>query len=105
MPGATMHEGTKASDRLTWITNRHVGPLYAAMRGVWRQLRVAGIAAPIDEEMVHCVMVGSATLPFVNAPEARLLSGVEPTDPAWVERHAEGLVATLLPGRSSPHPL
>ena len=48
--------------------------------------------------MVHYVIVGAASLPFVNAPEARLLTGVEPTDPAWVEAHADGLVATLLPG-------
>ncbi len=48
--------------------------------------------------MVHYVIVGAASLPFVNAPEARLLTGDEPTDPAWVEAHAAGLVATLLPG-------
>ena len=43
--------------------------------------------------------VGAASLPYVNAPEARILTGREPTDPAWVEAHAEGLVATLLPNR------
>jgi len=46
------------------------------------------------------VIVGAASLPFVNAPEARLLTGVEPTDAAWVDAHANGLVATLLPGLS-----
>ena len=94
-----MHEGTEAGPRLTWLTTRHVLPLYAAMRGTWHHLRAAGIGAPIDDEMVHYVMVGAASLPFVNAPEARLLTRSEPTDPAWVERHADGLVATLLPGR------
>lgn len=94
-----VHEATEASERLTWMTTQHVGPLYEAERAAWRQLRAAGIAAPIDDAMVHYVLVGAASLPFVNAPEARLLTGNEPTDPAWVERHAEGLVATLLPGR------
>lgn len=94
-----VHEATMASERLTWMTTRHVRPLYDAVRQAWRQLRTAGIAAPIDEAMVHYVLVGAASLPFVNAPEARLLTGTEPTDPAWVERHADGLVATLLPGR------
>ena len=32
--------------------------------------------------MVHYVIVGAASLPFVNAPEARLLTGAEPTDAA-----------------------
>ena len=96
-----VHEGTEDSDRLRWMVDRHVRPRYAAVRDAWQRLRAAGIAAPIDPAMVHYVMVGAASLPFVNAPEARLLTGAEPTDPAWVETHADGLVATLLPGLSA----
>ena len=93
-----VHEGTEDSDRLRWMVERHVRPMHDATRIVWQRLRDAGIAAPIDPTMVHYVIVGAASLPFVNAPEARLLTAVEPTDPAWVEAHADGLVATLLPG-------
>jgi TetR/AcrR family transcriptional regulator len=93
-----VHEATAASDRLTWMTERHVRPLYEAVSVAWARLRDAGVAAPIDPAMVHYVLVGAASLPYVNAPEARLLTGAEPTDPAWVEAHAAGLVATLLPG-------
>lgn len=93
-----VHEATEDSERLRWMTDRHVRPLYEAIRAVWQQLRDAGIAAPIDAAMVHYVIVGAASLPFVNAPEVRLLTGSEPTDPTWVEAHAAGLVATLLPG-------
>jgi AcrR family transcriptional regulator len=99
-----VHEATEDSDRLHWMIEYHVRPLYDATRDVWQRLRDAGIAAPIDPAMVHYVIVGAASLPFVNAPEARLLTGAEPTDPAWVEAHADGLVATLLPnlaGRTS----
>lgn len=78
--------------------DRHVRPLYDAIRVVWQRLRDAGIAAPIDSATVHYVIVGAASLPFVNAPEARLLTGTEPTEPNWVEAHADGLVRTLLPG-------
>jgi AcrR family transcriptional regulator len=93
-----VHEATEDSDRLRWMVDRHVRPIYAAIRDVWQRLRDAGIAAPIDAAVVHYVIVGAASLPFVNAPEARLLTGAEPTHPAWVEAHADGLVATLLPG-------
>jgi AcrR family transcriptional regulator len=92
-----VHEATEDSDRLRWMVDRHVRPLYVVTRRVWRRLRDAGLAAPIDPAMVHYVIVGAASLPFVNAPEARLLTGAEPTDPAWVNAHADGLVATLLP--------
>ena len=93
-----VHEATEDSDRLRWMVERHVRPLYDAIRAAWQRLRDAGIAAPLDPAIAHYVIVGAASMPFVNAPEARLLTGVEPTDAAWVETHADGLVATLLPG-------
>jgi TetR/AcrR family transcriptional regulator len=93
-----VHEATDDSDRLRWMVERHVRPIYDAVRIVWQRLRNTGIAAPVDPATVHYVIVGAASLPFVNAPEARLLTGDEPTDPAWVDSHADGLVATLLPG-------
>jgi AcrR family transcriptional regulator len=94
-----VHEATSRSTRLRWMTERHVRPLYDAVRVLWRRLRVAGIAAPISDALFHYVLVGAASLLYVNASEARLLTGEEPTDSAWVEAHAEGLVATFLPGR------
>lgn len=92
-----VHEATAESDRLSWMTQQHVKPLYDLVRRLWRRLRTAGIAAPIDDRLFHYVMVGAASLVYVNAPEARLLTGIEPTAPRWVTTHAEGLVATLLP--------
>jgi AcrR family transcriptional regulator len=95
-----VHEATARSARLRWMTERHVRPLYDMVRVLWRRLREAEIAAPIDDAVFHYVLVGAASLPYVNAPEARLLTGAEPTDRSFVERHAEGLVATFLPNRS-----
>ena len=92
-----VHEATAASGRLSWMTARHGKPLYDTVRPLWRRLRAAGIAAPIDDRLFHYVMVGAASLVYVNAPEARLLTGIEPTASRWVEAHAEGLVAMLLP--------
>jgi AcrR family transcriptional regulator len=92
-----VHEATEESGRLAWMTERHVKPLYDALRPLWRLLREAGIAAPIDDRLIHYVLVGAASLVYVNAPEARLLTGIEPTDARWVEAHAAGIVAMLLP--------
>lgn len=92
-----VHEATAESGRLKWMTERHVKPLYDTVRPLWRRLRAAGIAAPIDDRLFHYVMVGAASLVYVNAPEARLLTRIDPSAARWVEIHAEGLVATLLP--------
>jgi AcrR family transcriptional regulator len=93
-----VHEATASSSRLEWMARTHVQPLYDTIRPVWRRLRAAGIASPIDDAMFHYVLVGAASLPYVNAAEVRLLTGRDPTEPDWVEAHADGLVATLLPG-------
>jgi TetR/AcrR family transcriptional regulator len=93
-----VHEGTAASDRLTWMTETHVKPVFDGIRPAWQLLRDAGVAPPIDCEILYYVLVGAASLPYVNAPEVRLLTGLDPCNPRWIDAHAEGLVAILLPG-------
>jgi TetR/AcrR family transcriptional regulator len=96
-----VHEGTSASDRLAWMTETHVKPFFDGIRLAWQVLRDAGVAAPIDSEILYYVLVGAASLPYVNAPEVRLLTGRDPSDGAWIAAHADGLVAVLLPGLST----
>lgn len=96
-----VHEATADSDRLHWMTERHVRPIYDAVRSHWALLVEAGIAAPIDPATVHYVIVGAASLLYVNGPEAVLLSGSDPAEPERVDRHADALVRTLLPGLSN----
>ena len=95
-----VHEGTAASDRLVWMTETHVKPIFDGIGPVWRMLRDAGLAAPLEAEILYYVLVGAASLPYVNAPEVRLLTGRDPCDPEWIGAHADGLVAILLPGLS-----
>jgi AcrR family transcriptional regulator len=93
-----VHEGTAASDRLTWMTQTHVKPFFDGIRPAWQILRDVDVAAPIDSEVLYYVLVGAASLPYVNAPEFRLLTGRDPRNPKWIHAHADGLVAILLPG-------
>jgi AcrR family transcriptional regulator len=93
-----VHEGTAPSDRLTWLTETHVKPFFNGIRPAWQMLRDAGIAAPIDSEILYYVLIGAASLPYVNASEVRLLTGRDPDDPTWIDAHADGLVSILLPG-------
>ena len=44
------------------------------------------------------MLVGGASLPYVNAAEVRLLTGRDPHEPTWIDAHADGLVSILLPG-------
>jgi TetR/AcrR family transcriptional regulator len=93
-----VHEGTAPSDRLTWLTETHVKPFFNGIRPAWQLLRDAGVAAPIDSEILYYVLIGGASLPYVNAAEVRLLTGRDPKSPSWIDAHADGLVSILLPG-------
>ena len=93
-----VHEGTAPSERLTWLTATHVRPFFNGIRPGWQMLRDAGVAAPIDSEILYYVLIGAASLPYVNASEVRLLTGRDPDDPTWIDAHADGLVSILLPG-------
>jgi AcrR family transcriptional regulator len=93
-----VHEGTEASDRLTWMTEAHIRPFFETIGRVWQRLREAGVAASIDSEILYYVLIGAASLPYVNAPEVRLLTGRDPASSEWIGAHADGLVAILLPG-------
>jgi AcrR family transcriptional regulator len=93
-----VHEGTAPSDRLTWMTQTHVQPAFDAIQPAWRLLRDAGLAAPIDGQILYYVLVGAASLPYVNAPEVALLTGRDSRAPEWISAHADALVAILLPG-------
>jgi hypothetical protein len=81
-----------------------VKPFFDGIRPAWQILRNAGIAAPIDNEILYYVLVGAASLPYVNAPEVRLLTGRDPTKSEWIRPHADGLVAILLPGLAAGTP-
>jgi AcrR family transcriptional regulator len=93
-----VHEGTAPSDRLTWLTETHIKPFFNGIQPAWKMLRDAGVAAPLESDILYYVLIGAASLPYVNAAEVRLLTGRDPKSPTWIDAHADGLVSILLPG-------
>ena len=95
-----VHEATADSDRLAWIVERHTRPRFELITGAWRDLRAGGEVADIDELVLYYSLVGAASLPYSNAPEARRL-GHDTLAPDFVDRHADALVAMFC--RPDPH--
>jgi AcrR family transcriptional regulator len=60
-----VHEGCTPTDRLRWLTDQHIRPIHVLIAATWIRLRDAGIAAPMPVEVVHHVLVGAASLPYV----------------------------------------
>lgn len=90
-----VHEATVASDRLRWIVERHTRPRFQRITGTWRRLRAAGVVRDLDETVLYYSLVGAASLPYVNAPEAELL-GRDTLAADFIEAHADALVSMFL---------
>jgi AcrR family transcriptional regulator len=95
-------EGKRRGERMRWIVDRHVQPLYDSLAEVIEQLPLQGGAA-LDVSPVHFfyVMAGATGLIFHQAEECRRVSGVDPFDPTIVETHAR-VVERMLLGPAPP---
>ena len=92
-----VQEATIDSDRLHWIVERHTRPRFETLIADWRALRDAREVPDVDEAVLYYSLVGAASLPYVNAPEARLL-GHDTLSPAFIDAHADALVLLFLGG-------
>lgn len=90
-----VQEATIDSDRLAWIVERHSRSRFESTTKGWDKLRASGEVPDIDAVAFYYMLVGAASLPYVNAPEARLL-GHDTLDERFVDRHADAVVSLLL---------
>lgn len=96
-----IHTSTADSDRLAWLVERHVRPRFDELAPVWDQVRAeGGTHLDADPLLVYYCLLGSASLLYVNAPEAAHLLGkadaTQVVTDALVESHADTIVAMLL---------
>lgn len=63
-----------------------------------------GYVPAIDLIHAKFIFSGAFVLPIVLAPEYRLVSDVDPLDPAFVDRHIETCLRLFLPTLASDRP-
>ncbi len=98
-------EGKRDGPRMRWLVKHHVRPLYEAMLALFEAAKVGSrLPASVDPAHLHYLFVGASTIFFHQAPEAKLLSGLDPTDPAVADAHADALIALFLGPEPSPGP-
>lgn len=92
-----MHEeGKRDSERMHWLVDNHVKPLYQALSQLIARAQGTGRLADVDPLHLHYILVGAVALIFHQAPECRRMTGRDPMDDAVVEAHAEALVRLFL---------
>jgi AcrR family transcriptional regulator len=93
-----VQEGMHNDWRLEWLVEHFVAPWYARVRGLLEEARALGSAPHMDALHFYYILTGGAALIFAMAPEARRLSGIDPTSEAVVDAHADALAQLLFPG-------
>jgi AcrR family transcriptional regulator len=96
-------EGKRRGERMRWIVDRHVQPLYDAVAEVVAQGHGrAGPRPAVSPVHFFYAMAGASGLVFHQAEECRRVSGEDPFDPAFVEQHARVVEWMLLGPPPSP---
>jgi len=89
-------EGKRDGPRLRWLADRHVGPMSNALRERIERAQASGLLPGVAPVSLFYIALGAAGLVFSQAPECAYVTGVDPTDPAFAEAHADTLVRLLL---------
>src|SRR5262245_32333509 len=70
-----LSEGTAPSERLTWLVERHVRPLFGALCAGFADAQRSGLVPRGRPEHLFYAMVGAASMPYAMGPEFTLLTG------------------------------
>jgi TetR/AcrR family transcriptional regulator len=89
-------EGKRDGERMRWLVDTHVRPVFEAMTELYEHARASGnFAAGIGVPHFHYLFVGAAAI-FHQAAECRRLFGIDPSHPEVVEHHADAVVQLFL---------
>ncbi len=95
-------EGKRDSRRMRWLADRFVRPMAEAVGAHLERAQAEGLVPAIPVVSLRYIVLGAAGLIFSQAPECKYISGVDPTDPAFAERHADALLQLLTGARRAP---
>ncbi len=88
-------EAKRDSRRMRWLADHYVRPMSKLLDAQFERAQAEGVMAPIQPVSLRYIVLGAAGLIFSQAPECRYISGVDPTDSEFAERHADAVVQLL----------
>jgi len=89
-------ESKRDGPRMRWLADHHVKPLSGAITRIVEQAQARGFVPAIPLVSLRYIVLGAAGLLFSQAPECKYMTGIDPTDPAVADAHADALVRLLL---------
>ncbi len=89
-------ESKADGERMDWLVDRHVRPMYEVTTAMLGELAERGLAPEVPAPFLYYILTGAAPTIFVLAPECRRLAGIDPFDPDHVATHSDAVVSLLL---------
>lgn len=96
-------EGTQNSERLAWLVEHHQSRLTAMQIAILARAQSEGLFPPMDLGHAKFLVSGAFSLPFVLAPEYRIVTGEDSQSPEFIERHVEACLRLVLPAAFPKH--
>jgi len=90
-----VEEGKSADDRMRWLVDTHLKPLYEGFVRFGTSLGDG--LAPSLLPHAYYVLAGAASLVFAVAPECRRLTGLDPETQGAIATHADLVAGMLVP--------
>jgi AcrR family transcriptional regulator len=81
--------------RMDHLVEQHVRPLYEGTITLFEELARDGAVPDIPAPHLYYIVTGAGPSMFVLGPEARRLSGLDPTSDAVIEAHADAVCRLL----------
>lgn len=95
-----VRESGAPSERLDWLVDHFVRDRFHFVASLWEPLRAKGEVVDVDAMTAFYLLLGAGSLLYTNAPEARLITGIDPFDEERIEAHADALVSMLITRRT-----
>lgn len=81
--------------RMDHLVDRHVRPIYERTTALFAELVRTGAVPAIPPAHLYYILTGAGPTMFVLGPECRRLSGLDPSDDAVIEAHADAVCLLL----------
>jgi AcrR family transcriptional regulator len=88
-------ESKGEGERIDWLVDEHIRPLYEMTTSMFRRLVDAGAVADIPTPHLYYLLTGAGPTIFVLAPECRRLAGFDPLGAEAVTTHADAVIQLL----------
>jgi len=87
-----LQEGTDRGERLVWLVDNHVRPLYRTLASLVEDGRAHGLLVEGRTEHLFYSLIGTALLPYAVGAEYQLLTRANPDTPRRIEAHVQFLL-------------